>query len=329
MGDTFIFARYCAKAPTLQLSNETLTKVFEGIGVRGVGVPEPPLGLAHTGQEGSYRIGIFPGGGDFGPHSFTATVEERVARVLQTNIKKSRALVLAYSFYDEMLNAPRIKNPDRLWVGGEVRKKPNLELVYRLARERGVDGVVMYWGVYSSSSWTTGTPNPMWVYLIDVERRQVYQRKGTTAKSSVRKIIKQVFSDFIKGRGVTPETASRTTPYRIAVFPFDATEGSALRTLERLTDTLHGSIKRDPALVLAYSYYDDMLNAPRIKNPDRLWAGNVVRKNPNLELVYQMGRERGIDGVVMCWGVRLDSSYYTQSPYPMWVYLIDIERRAR
>ncbi len=157
----------------------------------------------------AYRIAIFPGGGDFGSFSLGA-VEERVARVLQINIQRDRTLTLAYSYYDDMLNAPRIKNPDRLWVGNVVRKNPNLELVYQMGRERDLDGVLMCWGVHSSSSWIRGT-NPMWVYLIDVERRQVYQRKGTTAKSSVRKILKQVFSDFIDGRGGEPlQEAVRT-----------------------------------------------------------------------------------------------------------------------
>ena len=47
----------------------------------------------------------------------------------------------------------------------------------------------------------SAAPTRIELYLIDVERRQVYRGKGTAAKSSVRKMIKQVFSDFIKGRG--------------------------------------------------------------------------------------------------------------------------------
>ncbi len=147
-----------------------------------------------------YRMAIFPAGGKFG-WSADAGLEERVARTLQTSIQEDRALVLAYSYYDDVLNEPRIKNPERLWVGGEVRKKPNLDVVYRLAREHAVDGVVMCWGGQLGTSWATGTPDPLWVYLIDVERRQVYRREGTTKENSVRKLTKQVFADFMKWRG--------------------------------------------------------------------------------------------------------------------------------
>lgn len=62
--------------------------------------------------------------------------------------------VFAYSYYDDVLNEPCIKNRDRLWVGGEVGKKPNQEVVYRLARERGIDGVVMCWGTFNAG-WAT------------------------------------------------------------------------------------------------------------------------------------------------------------------------------
>ena len=40
----------------------------------------------------------------------------------------------------------------------------------------------------------------MWVYLIDVERRQVYRQKGTTKASSVRTLTQRVFADFMKDR---------------------------------------------------------------------------------------------------------------------------------
>ncbi len=164
----------------------------------------PYSSFAEEGEQASrsarYRIGIFPGGGKFGWLA-DAGLEERVARTLQTSIQRDRALTLVYSYYDDVLNEPRIKNRDRLWVGGAVQKKPNLELVYQLARERAVDGVVMYWGKRRETSWASGTPNPLWVYLIDVERRQVYRQKGTTKASTVRTLTKRVFADFIKGRG--------------------------------------------------------------------------------------------------------------------------------
>ncbi len=162
-----------------------------------------------------YRIGIFPCGGDFGSGAYSPR-DQQVARVLQTNIEKNRALVLAYSHYDDVLNEPRIKNRDRLWVGGAVQKKPWAEVVYRLARERGLDGVVMCWGRSSGVAYPTS--RALDLYLIDVERRQVYRQKGTTKASSVRNLTKRVFADFMKGRPqvvlakATPSQPTTVTP---------------------------------------------------------------------------------------------------------------------
>ena len=307
---------------------------------------------------GSYRIAIFPGSGDFGSPSL-GDLEERVARVLQANIKKNRALVLAYSYYDDVLNEPRINNRDRLWAGGAVQKEPNLELVFTLARERGVDGVVMCWGVYSSGSWTTGAPNPMWVYLIDIEGRQVYRRKGTTKDSDVSELSERMFFEFVNARksvtpakttvaaesakqalltqpkrqpgavGPTPEKKeAASTAYRIAIFPaggFGGMEGDVAR--EKAVGLVQANIQRDSALVLAYSYYDDSLNKPRIRKPDKLWVRGAVRRKPNLEVVYTLARERAVDGVVMLWGTAPGHAWAPADQTAIELYLIDIDLR--
>ncbi len=91
-----------------------------------------------------------------------------------------------------------IKNRDRLWVGGEVGKKPNAEVVSRLARERGLDGVVMYWG--RSSAFAYPTSRPIDLYLVDVERRQVYWKKGATKESDLDQLTRQVVAQFLADR---------------------------------------------------------------------------------------------------------------------------------
>ena len=162
-----------------------------------------------------YRIGIFPCGG-----RFTSNVEQQIALVLQTNIQKDRGLTLTYSHYDDVLNEPRIKNRDRLWVGGAVRKKPNQEIVYGLARERGIDGVVMCWGKVPAQS--PGAPNPkpasVEIYLVDVAERKVYRNKGTTKKSSMDKLTRKLVAQFLAGRPevvlakATPSAPTAVTP---------------------------------------------------------------------------------------------------------------------
>ena len=140
-----------------------------------------------------YRIAIFPAGGFGGNEANVA--REKAVSLVQANIQKDPALVLAYSYYDHAMNKPRIKNPDRLWV----QKRPNLEVVYTLARERAVDGVVMLRGTAPGSPWAPRDQSPIDLYLIDIDHRQVYRAKATTKESSG-KLTKRVFVNFMKGR---------------------------------------------------------------------------------------------------------------------------------
>ncbi len=283
-------------------------------------------------QEGKqYQIALFPCGGEY-----YDSLEQQITRTLQTNIQTDRSSTLVYSHYDNQLNEPRIKSPNRLWVGGEIRKRPDLDLVYALARERGFDGVVMCWGKVGPTSWTTRRPHPVWVYLIDVAQRKVYSQKGTSKEKEVKKITNQVFADFVKGRPTvvqakTAETmqpesltggdqqTDHFTPYRIGLFPVS---GKMSRQLAR---SLVASFKKNPTLVFTYSYYNDALNEPRIKNRDRLWAGSEVEKKPNLELVYALARERELDGVIMMSGKGVDASFGKANlQKPITFYLIDV-----
>ena len=72
-----------------------------------------------------YRIGIFPCGGKLSESGF-GDLNQQVARTLQTSIQRDRGLTLAYSYYDDTLNEPRIKNRDRLWVGRAADRLSNL-----------------------------------------------------------------------------------------------------------------------------------------------------------------------------------------------------------
>jgi hypothetical protein len=133
---------------------------------------------------------------------------------VQVNIKKDRALTLVYSYYDKVLNEPRIKNRDRLWVGGQVKKKPNLELIYALARERKLDGVVMMSGT------TTLHGASVDLYLIDVAERKVYRKKGTTKKKDVDKLSRKVVAQFLAERPqVVLAKATLSEPATVAPTP--------------------------------------------------------------------------------------------------------------
>ena len=108
---------------------------------------------------------------------------------------------------------------------------------------------------------------------------------------------------FFAGIGVPEKPLAFARPgqaesYRIAIFPF---AGHFQQSTDAETaDSLEARIQREPALALAYSDYDDVWNEPRIKNPKRLWVSS--RKKPNLHVLYTIGRERDLDGIVMVWG---------------------------
>ena len=165
----------------------------------------PYASFAQEGEQASrsapYRIGIFPGGGCFGTTVFCPSLSAQTVRLLQAPIQSDNALVLGYSYYDDVLNEPRIKNRDRLWAGGATRKRPKLELVYQMGRERDLDGVVMLWGIgVASADLPSAGEMPIEFYMIDIKHRQVYHRKGTAERSSVAKTTKKLLAQFLDGR---------------------------------------------------------------------------------------------------------------------------------
>ena len=95
-------------------------------------------------------------------------------------------------------------------------------------------------------------------------------------------------------QAVDPPT--RSAGYRVGIFPC---EGGFVTGTEwdRVIDSLHATVRREPALMLAYSPYDAAYSEPPIRKPERLWTGT----KPDLGLVYALGRERQVDAVVMCW----------------------------
>lgn len=189
LGDTMIGGWYCA-APLASLTDETVTRFVQGIGVKGIALPKRPV----TRSVG-YRVGIFPCEGGF----FAGTEWDRVIDSLHATVQREPALMLAYSHYDDAYNEPLIKNPDSLWTASA---KPNPGLVYTLGRERQLDAVVMCWMKFE------GVPHSAWpgwgdelslkLYVIDVKQNKVYRRSGTS--QDVRKITKKVFAQFLKAR---------------------------------------------------------------------------------------------------------------------------------
>lgn len=165
-------------------------------------ITRPSIAKPKRTSPDAYRVAIFPFVGKIVSSTFTGgqMVDVQAADIVQVRIQRESALALAYSHYDDRYNEPPIENPKRLWVGGANQKKPNLDVLYTIGRERGLDGIVMVRGDGGGLPYyALGTERmPITLYLIDVDRRQVYRRKGTVG--TVRKMSKRVFAEFIKER---------------------------------------------------------------------------------------------------------------------------------
>jgi hypothetical protein len=154
-------------------------------------------------QEGTpYKIAILQASGCFindGSAGCGPLGETEAAQTLAARISRDPALVLAYSHYDKTRNKPSIGKAGRFWTGGATRKKPNLNAVYALAKERNWDGVLMYWG---NGDFIGGnypaTHVPVQFYMIDATHRQVRIYKGMT--DTVEKVADQALSKFVAGR---------------------------------------------------------------------------------------------------------------------------------
>jgi hypothetical protein len=286
-----------------------------------------------------YNIAIFPFDSDSNCIGWGRVRHEKLAAELETLIRRNDSLKLVYSYYDEQLDRPLIKDVERLWPIGS--KKPNMTETFSLAETRGADAVVMYWRsdpdagiVYCG---TKMPPFPVDVYLIDIKQRRTYKLNGHEENLSA--LVEETFSRFLAGAQpkvvATAQksglTAGRSAPYKIAVFPFAGQFGgnSSWHREYKVAELLQVRIQQDPLLELAYSYYDDALNYPRIADRDRPWHG----PKPNVDLVYQMASERSVDAVVMAFGDFID--FWSNGGWggpsgfavPVRIYVVDVARR--
>ncbi len=192
-----------------------------------LGTTFPSAGLAQAVDSPTrstpYKIAIFSIENDRGNSGRNTRISDDVTNF----IRSDSSFTLVYSFYSDGYSRDRVPKTDKLWVGGAVRKKPNLALLYAIARKLGVDGVVMAFhegyglGSPDAEGWT------LELYLIGVDRQQVHYRKGRMRDT--RTLIRGVFADFAKSRpqvvatappaGAATQPAPTTNPAKYVVLP--------------------------------------------------------------------------------------------------------------
>jgi YHS domain-containing protein len=77
---------------------------------------------------------------------------------------------------------------------GRAKNKPKFERMFDAGRDLGVDAILMWdysWGFEQRSY-------PVRVYLIDVDKRHVYEHEGTTMRPE--EPVRKAFDDFLAGR---------------------------------------------------------------------------------------------------------------------------------
>ncbi len=157
-----------------------------------------------------YKIAIFPFESEE-TSQYRPTVDAAISDKLSKFIQSDSSFTLVYSFYSDGYSRDRVRRTDKLWVGGAVRKKPNLALLYATARKLGVDGIVMAF----AEGWSHASPDAagrtLELYLIDVDRQQVHYSKGRIRNTE--KLIRRVFADFAKSR---PQVIASVKQQRVA-----------------------------------------------------------------------------------------------------------------
>lgn len=216
---------------------------------------------------------------------------------------------------------PTNVKPNDAWQGEVRDRKPNLERLYRAGQELRLDALVMWF--YKPRDMI-----PQWpveVYVIDVENRQVYLRKGLNTGAGA--LVRQALDDFLTGR----------MGYRIAVMkPFSAIRPAPSTVVGDLGDHIYESIQKqrlfsiayadepnDPSALGALNRGGDWPFPPTNVAPDEIWQGTIIYSEPNLERLYQAGKELDIDAVVMWYFHAIDMT----PEWPVEVYAIDVKKQ--
>ena len=297
--------------------------------------PAAKAGTPKRTNSAPYKIAIFPFDSDSNCIGWGRARHEKLAAELESLIARNDSLKLVYSYYDKRLDRPPIKDVERLWPIGS--KKPNMAEAFSLAETRRADAIVMYWRsdpdagiVYCG---TKVPPFPVDVYLIDIKQRRTYKLNGHEENLSA--LVEETLSRFLAGaqrklvataqKGDPP--AGRLAPRnKIALFPFAGQFGgnSNWHREYKVAELLQVRIQQDPSLELAYSYYDDVLNYPRIADRDRPWRG----PKPNIDLVYEMALKRNVDAVVMAFGEYIDDNVVSRGvDVDIRIYVFDVAQR--
>ena len=90
---------------------------------------------------------------------------------------------------------PSEADADAVWIASGISKQPHAPKLYQLGREDKLDGALMYW--FSAVGVQCQTIH-VDVYLVDLQKKRIYTRKGTEA--DLQELSTELVYEFKKGR---------------------------------------------------------------------------------------------------------------------------------
>lgn len=128
------------------------------------------------------------------------SVRDEVTDGANAVIRSQARAKLEYSFYAEGADPSIIPGMYELWSENVVRREPKLGIVRKAGRELGVNGVLMAWFKCSRSQYASADTYEVEVYLIDVDRDQVFHAKENFLDAD--RAISRVFDQFFAAYGI-------------------------------------------------------------------------------------------------------------------------------
>jgi len=130
------------------------------------------------------------------------SVGDEVTEAADAVVKKQPRAEIAYSYYAPGADAGRIPKMHELWSDNVARREPRLDIVREAGRRLGVNGVLMTWYKCSHSQHVLADTYEVEVFLIDVNRDQVYRAKERFLDAD--RAISNVFDRFFAAYDIDP-----------------------------------------------------------------------------------------------------------------------------
>ena len=277
---------------------------------------------------------------------------QNTTNALGDQLKSSGVFRPIYSYYGANPDLGLKKIPDsvlstdvasKLWTGSI---EPDIDQAVRIGRQLKVDAVLMISVTHSVDYNITGTEDTT-QYIIHVTDKKIYKRSEPlyhrTFDREIKTFIKEAFAEYadqnhMADTGPMPPPSARKAidagkKIKLAVFPWKFIETyPSYGYKERYINMMGRMLANMEEVIVTYSYYNlgkefqNSSNAANIMNEESaklLWHRNqpLADKEPNLDAVCRLGKQIGVDAVLMC-SIKIIGSGHLRK-----IFLIDVDQK--